>query len=59
LFFNASPRRMKVGEETVVILQAPDPTAKYKQPEREAHEKLQDAVQVLIEAMREDLKHAA
>ena len=59
LFFNASPRRMKVGEETMIVLQAPDPTEKYKQPEREAHEKLQDSVQSLIDAMRDDLKKDA
>lgn len=59
LFANASPKRTKVGDQTMVFLQAPDPTAKYKEPEREASQKLQGAVDLLIKEMRAELANDA
>ena len=54
----ASPRRTKMGDQTVVLLQAPDPTEKYKAPAQEAHNALHDALQVLRERMQNDLNDA-
>jgi hypothetical protein len=55
----ASPAKMKVGDETFVMLQAPDPTAKYKQPAADAHKALQAALGELIQAMRAEVNGAA
>lgn len=52
----ANPRQMKMGDETVTIVQAPDPTAKYKEPAKVEHEKLQTALQELVALMRSELK---
>lgn len=54
----ASPRRMKVGEQTMVMLQAPDPTEKYKAPAQEAHKELHEALQVLRKCMQAELNDA-
>lgn len=54
----ASPRRMKVGDQTVVMLQAPDPTEKYKALAQEAHEDLHKALQILRKCMQTDLNDA-
>lgn len=58
LHFAASPRRMKVGEQAMVMLQAPDPTEKYKVPAQEAHKALHEALQLLRRRMQSDLSHA-
>jgi hypothetical protein len=55
LYVAASPKRMKVGEQTVVILQAPDPTEKYKVPAQEAQKVLHEAFKVLRKRMQTDL----
>ena len=55
LHYKATPRQMKVGEETFTIVQAPDPTAKFKEPANVAHERLQDALRKLIGLMRGEL----
>ena len=54
----ASPRRAKIGDQTVVVFQAPDPTEKYKVPEQEAHKALHKALQVLRERMQANLSDA-
>ena len=56
LFELASPRRMKMGDETVSLIQAPDLTVKFKQPAVDAYEELQDAIEKLIEAMRDEVR---
>ncbi len=55
LHYKATPRQWKVGEQTITVLQAPDPTEKYKEPEREAHQRLQRELDALIELMRIEL----
>ena len=55
----ASPRQMTMGDQTVTILQAPDPTAKYKEPANAEYEKLQKELQVLISMMREEINKDA
>lgn len=54
----ASPRRMKVGDQTVVMLQVPDPTEKYKAPAQEAHKDLHEVLQILRKCMQTDLNDA-
>lgn len=51
----ASPRRMKVGEQTMEIMQAPDPTEKYKVPAQDAHKALHEALQLLRQRMQFDI----
>jgi hypothetical protein len=55
LHYKAKPRQMKVGEDTVTIIQAPDPSEGYKESATRAHEKLQDELRKLINLMREEL----
>jgi len=56
LHYRATPRQMKIGEGTVSIIEAPDPTAKYKEPAKEAHEELQEQLNRLIDLMRTQLE---
>jgi hypothetical protein len=58
LYALASPRKMTVGDKTVILFQAPDPTAKYKQPASEAHEELQTSLSELVQTMRSELADA-
>ena len=51
----ASPRRVKVGDQTVVMLQSPDPTEKYKVPAQEAYEALHEALKTFRQRMQADL----
>lgn len=55
LHAKASPRQIKRGDETITIFQAPDPTAKYKEPAKAEYEKLQVSLQKLVELMRSQL----
>jgi len=56
LYFKATPRRTKNPDgSTTTILQSPDPTANYKEPERDAYKQLQIALDILIKEMRSDL----
>lgn len=55
LHAKASPRRMKVGDETLIMLQAPDPTEKYREPASQALEKLQEDVRELVRLMRAEI----
>ncbi len=55
LHHRATPRQMKVGEETLTILQAPDPTEAHKESATAAYERLQGELRKLIDLMREEL----
>lgn len=55
LHFKATPHQMQVGEQTVTILQAPDPTAKYKEPANAEYQKLHNEMDKLIALMRAEL----
>ncbi len=52
----ASPRKTKVGDKTVTILQAPDPTAQYKEPTEKEYKKLQEAMHKLVNQMRSEIE---
>ena len=54
----ASPRKAMFGERTVVVLQAPDPTEKFKISAREAHKVLHESLQILRERMHAELSDA-
>ncbi|MGD0519914.1 MAG: hypothetical protein ABSA48_01545 [Terracidiphilus sp.] len=51
----ATPRQLKVGEETVDIIQYPDPAREYKEPAKAAYDKLQGELNNLIALMRVEL----
>lgn len=55
LHYKSRPRKIKIGEHTATILQAPDPTAQYKKPASEAYEELQTVVEQLVKLMRAEL----
>jgi hypothetical protein len=55
LYFKATPRQMKVGDQIVTIIQAPDPTAQYKEPANAEYKKFQEELQKLIDLMRVEL----
>ncbi|MDB5975064.1 MAG: hypothetical protein JWR07_1824 [Nevskia sp.] len=50
-----NPRRMDVGGVPIVLLQAPDPTAKYKEAASAEYLKLQEQLRVLVGLMRTEL----
>jgi hypothetical protein len=54
----ASPQRTRIGDQTFITIQAPDPTEKYKAPAEAAHKALHEALQVLRVRMRADLSSA-
>ena len=56
LHYRATPRQTKIGEYTLTMIEAPDPTAKYKQPAKEALEELGAQLDILIELMRLELE---
>ena len=58
LHFAASPRKTMIGDQSVIRLQAPDPTEKYKVPAEEAHKALHESLQVLRERMQAGLSDA-
>jgi hypothetical protein len=51
----ASPQRTKIGDQTVVLIQSPDPTEKYKVPAQEAYKALHDALRLLRKRMQNHL----
>lgn len=55
LYEKAMPEQLDLGDTKVTIYQAPDPTAKYKEPAKKAHEKLQDKLAELIKEMKHDV----
>ncbi len=55
LYEQASPHRMRVGESTFEIIQAPDPAAKFKEPAQNAFDDLQQEIQKLVAMMRSEL----
>lgn len=52
----ASPRRMSIGGDRVLLIQAPDPTEKFKQPALDAYRELQDALERMIKQMRAEVR---
>ncbi|MFP3619170.1 hypothetical protein [Burkholderia sp. SIMBA_051] len=52
----ATPRRIKIGGDTISILQAPNPTAKFQQPAADAYEEFQCALTRMIKQMRSELQ---
>ena len=58
LYVAASPRKTRIGDQTYTILQAPDPTERYKIPATRSHEALHESLQVLRSYMRSDLSDA-
>ena len=59
LHAKASPQQMKMGDQTITVFQAPDPTAKYKEPAENEYVKLQDSLHKLVELMRSELERNA
>ncbi|MBY0484448.1 hypothetical protein [Nitrosomonas sp.] len=55
LHAKASPRQIDIGGQTATLIQSPDPTAPFKEPEKKAHESLLVELQKLTQLMREDL----
>lgn len=55
LYFKAFPAPQKMGNHSYIMLQSPDPTLKYKQPEKEAYDKFYKSYQELIKLMRSEL----
>ncbi len=55
LHVQASPKRMDVGGVPIVLVQSPDPAAKYREPAAAAYQKLQSQLQGLAAAMRKNL----
>lgn len=55
LYERASPQLMRAGEKTYALIQAPDPTAKYREPAKNAYEELQGEIHKLVALMRADL----
>jgi hypothetical protein len=59
LHVKASPKRTMVGDQVVITFQAPDPTAKYKEPANNEYKKLHEAIQSLVELMRNEVSKFA
>lgn len=55
LHAKASPKKMQFGDETVTLVQAPNPAEKFQEPAREAYDKLQTKLQNLVALMRWEL----
>lgn len=59
LHAQASPRQMKLGDQTVTILQAPNPNEKFKEPAQQEYEKLQEELHALVSMMRAEVNKDA
>ncbi|MCF8074041.1 MAG: hypothetical protein K9K66_10715 [Desulfarculaceae bacterium] len=51
----SQPRQIDLAGKKVTLIQAPDPTAKYKEPAKDAFDKLQKKLTELIEVMKDDI----
>lgn len=58
LYLKAFPAPTKMGDHSYTIIQAPDPTLKYKQSEKQAYDKFYSGYQELIKLMRVELTTA-
>ncbi|ODY83942.1 hypothetical protein [Vibrio parahaemolyticus] len=58
LYVSAFPPPTKIGDQSYIMMQSPDPTVKYKQPEREAFHKFYSGYEELIKLMRTELAAA-
>ncbi|WP_186222582.1 hypothetical protein [Burkholderia gladioli] len=56
LHIQASPRRMSIGGDTILLIQSPDPTEKFKQPALDAYRELQGALECMIKQMRAEVR---
>jgi hypothetical protein len=59
LYAKASPKQIKIGDQTATIIQAPDPAVKYKEPAELEYKKMQDSLQKLVDIMRSQLDNHA
>ena len=59
LHAKASPRQMKIGDQTATIFEAPDPTEKYKEPAKAEYNKLQEELAALVSMMRAEVNEDA
>lgn len=48
-------RQIKVGDQEMTMIQSPDPTVQYKETAKAEYDKLQVALQQLVELMRDEL----
>lgn len=55
LYAKASPRQYDFNGQTVTVVQAPDPTAAFKEPARNAYESLVAELQKLTQLMRDEI----
>lgn len=55
LYERSLPKQIEVGNYKTTLIQAPDPTVKFKKPANDAFEELQRNLMKLIDKMREDL----
>ncbi|WP_421848566.1 hypothetical protein [Marinomonas sp.] len=58
LYFKAFPAPQKIGDQSYIMLQSPDPTLKYKKPEKEAYDKFYRSYEELVKLMRAELVSA-
>jgi hypothetical protein len=56
LHAKTKPTRTKIGDQVMTMVVSPDPTAKYVEPAKEAHDKAHEATVELVKAMRDDLE---
>ena len=56
LYAKASPKTMKLRDQTITMLQSPDPTAKYQEPAKQAFSELQESLDALIALMKNKLR---
>lgn len=56
LHFKSTPPTQKFGDHYVTTIQAPDPTAKYKEPAQKAYDVYRVALNSLTEQMKKELK---
>lgn len=55
VYAKASPRQFEIDGQTATLIQAPDPTAPFKEQAKKAHQSLLVELQKLTQLMREDL----
>jgi hypothetical protein len=55
LYRKAYPAPEKIGDSSYIMLRSPDPTLKYKEPEKVAYDKFYNGYQELIKTMRSEV----
>jgi len=56
LFHKSSPRTQEINGHIITTISSPDPTAKYKEPERESFTRLQELLVSFIKEMKGDIE---